>query len=595
MAWALACAGGAAWATGVQMKHTVTLKAGWNAFYLPVTPAGTADEVFADWPVERVGFYDQTAFGETRQFTTGADDSTQGAIVPGMKMWVRGDPGHSSFDALAANGVYVAVNTNKTAFTADLYGEPAAYRVAWHVSDGVTRPLNYVGVSCVSNAQLTADGYLQGLETGWSGRWAVYGVGTAAAPGLQDIARRPTAEHGGVIAMDAEKVSDWSGTLNVSPVSGISLGTNLSVAAVSIRNDAATNRLVRVAFREGAWADGSLHLPVPTVMYLDPAIHAAWQPSLRAEPYVRELRAGETLRLKLAVDRERELLSPEAGTEYGGVIDVTDVSTDRPSGFQTSIPFSAASDGGEFRRTQWPKGLWVATVTLDKVGRMVLDSEVEEYETEVAETTYETTRYEEHADGTVTTNVVTETAIVTNWTPILATAPIPVASPMKLRLMVHVDAAGAMNLMQRARHGGRRLTVAVLPTDTPVLPGSGTFGSSAQFGWTVAETSKVNPFRHAKHPDHDGLNATFDGPAPSGDNFDNYLETVKPELFSIVNKLDLTWDATRAAAWSPEETLTGTCAWSIQGLRREGAVRMSGTFSMRRVSTADLADLREDR
>ena len=49
---------------------------------------------------------------------------------------------------------------------------------------------------------------------------------------------------------------------------------------------------------------------------------------------------------------------------------------------------------------------------------------------------------------------------------------------------------------------------------------------------------------------HDGKNADFDGPAPDGDDFNNYVATVKPELFSIANSLTLAWDATTAAACS---------------------------------------------
>ena len=104
----------------------------------------------------------------------------------------------------------------------------------------------------------------------------------------------------------------------------------------------------------------------------------------------------------------------------------------------------------------------------------------------------------------------------------------------------------------------------------------------------------MNPFRHAKHPDHDGKNADFSGPAPSGDDYANYLSTVKPELFTIENDLRLQWDATNAASWAPEETLKGTCWWTLKGLRREGALEMSGTFQMKRLSTDDLEELKEE-
>lgn len=539
-------------ATGVQMKHTVTLKPGWNAFYLPISLTNSATQVFADWPVETVGFYDQTAFLKTTQFTTGASDTTEGALDLSMKMWKRGDLGHSSFDTLIANGVYVTVNTNNVPFEADLYGEPVAYRVAWHVSDGAKHPLNYVGVSSSQETSITADGYLNGLTTEWSGRWSISGSPMAPVPGLNDLARKPTLKNGDVVAMDAKKISDWSGVLNVSPADGIALGTNYNAGVVSIRNDALETRRVRVSFRNGEWPVGT-PMTTPTVMYSDPNVHTNWQASIRVVPYERELLPGETLKLRLAVDREKELLDPKVGTEYGGIIDVEDISAEHPSYFKTSIPFSAESDGGEFLKTKWPKGLWVMNVKLDKVSQVIVQGEGSSQSTD----------------------------------------PLPVVRPMELRLLLHVDANGAMNLMERARFGGRRLSAPVLPTDTPILPGTGKFGTSAVFDWTVAEKSKVNPFRHAKHPDHDGLSFDFKRDAPSGDDFNNYMEVVKPELFSIMNHLSLEWEATLGAGWSPEEFLSGTCAWNLTGLRREGPINMTGSFTMRRLTSEDLKEISE--
>lgn len=599
LALAATLAVGGAFATGVQMKHTVTLKPGWNAFYLPISLTNSASEVFADWPVDSVGFYDQTAFAFTRQFSTGAADTTEGSVIPGMKLWVKGDLGHSSFDTLIANGVYVTVNTNRTDFTAELYGEPVAYRVAWHVSDGETKPVNFAGISSSQDVKLTADGYFNGLTTDWTNRYLVYGLPTSKIPLLNLIVKTPTLANGGVVAMDAKKISDWSGVLNVSPSAGITLGTNYNSSVVSIRNDAFETRRVRVSFREGQWprvkADepSPLVLPVPTVMYLDSNVHTNWQASLRQVPYERELLPGETLKLRVAVDREKELLDPNVGTEYGGIIDVEDISSERPSYFKTSIPFSAESDGGAFWRTKWPKGLWVMNVKLDKVSRMIAQENVEMYEDEVVEKHYIVDRILTDEDGVTTTNQEEKVTIVTNLVPVLATKPIPVVKPMELRLLMHVDANGAMNLMERARLGGRRLSAPVLPTDTPILPGSGKFGANAVFDWTVAETSKVNPFRHAKHPDHDGKSFDFKGPAPSGDDFENYSQVVKPELFSIMNKLSLDWNATTGTGWSPEEFLSGSCAWNLKGLRREGTIFMTGSFTMHRLSDDELNDLKD--
>ena len=581
-----ACLGLAASATGVRMAHEIVLKSGWNAFYLPVAPGVSADEFFADWPTDRVGCYDQSGYLRTEQFTVSAEDSTQGAVAPRMLLWVRDEPGRSSLVAVPGNAVYLVNVTNRTGFAKTVYGEPTALRTVWHVTSGNDHPLNYLGISTDGTAaQVSGESYLLGLDTDWTSRYTVGGRPTLTAPNLTALGRDPSVANGSAVAMDAAKTGDWSGPLFVSPVNGFDLGTNGTMGVLTVRNDSGTNRTVRVAFAYDQAPTGVLQLP--KLMSLDPAREGAWNTNFNESAYECELKAGERLELRLAVDREKELLGP-AGTEYGGIIRVTDVSPENCSHFRTAVPFSVTADGGEFRRTKWPRGLWIADVTLDKVSQ-ILPEELHRFADVVMTNSY--LEVDESVEPPVT-NEVTE--VVTNRVEIPATTPVKAGAAMKLRLLVHVDYNGALNLMQRARAGGRRLSAAVLPTDLSVISGRGTFGGTATFDWSVAETSRVSPFRHARHPDHDGLRADFKAAAPSGDDFNNYNSTVKPELFSVANEVSFMWDATTGAGWSPEETLSGTCVWTLTGLRREGGIETTGTFTMRRVSALGLDELKED-
>ena len=552
----LLVAAGEASATGVRMRHDIVLKSGWNAFYLPVTLDESADAFFADWPTDCVGCYDQAAYLRTEQFTTSADESTQGAIEPRIRHWVRGESGRSTLRAVVGNAVYLVCVTNKEGFAKTVYGEPVALRMDWHRTTGDDCPLNYLGISTDgADAQMTDNAYLLGLNTDWETCYTVCGRPTLAQPNLTLIDNKdPSVTNFSAVAMDARKTGDWSGPLYISPANGFDLGTNGTMGVLKVRNDSGTNRTVRIHFKPGEVSEDPLqiNLPFPKLQALDPARQSSWNAEFAQTGYERELVAGEILELRLAVDRETELLGP-SGTEYGGVITVTDVSPENCSHFQTSVPFSAKSDGGEFRRTKWPKGLWAVDVTLDKVSQMVSES----------------------SDGSSPT-------------------PVKAGAPMKLRLLLHVDSNGAMNLVQRARLGTRRVSAAALPTDQPILPGEGTFGVAATFNWSVAETSRVNPFYHARHPDHDGLKTDFKSPAPSGDDFNNYNSTVKPELFSVENAVAFAWNATTGAAWNPEETLSGTCSWTLTGLRREGGIETTGTFTMKRLSALDLDELKED-
>ena len=581
-----AFAASAASAAEVRMGCTITLQPGWNAVFLPVAPDETADELFADWPVASVGLYDAAAYLRTAQFSTSADRTTEGAVENGVKYWLRGVPGVASFSAIPANTVLICANTNKTAFVRQVYGVPQAMRTSWHVALSTEAPVNYVAVSTDgARTEATRFGYFGGLDTESSYIATVGGVPTRP-PQLKPITdKTKDVANGTVLAMNAMRTSDWSGPLFVSPADGLDFGTNATMGVVTIRNDAGTNRLVEVSFRAGE-APGTEPIPLlPRLTYLDPAVHGAWQPSLAQTPYVREIPAKGTLTLRVAIDRETDLLG-DRGTRYGGLLSVRDASAADPTHFLTTIPLAATADGGEFRRTRWPKGLWRATVALDKVSRTVPREQVETYREEVVE------ERDTEIDP-VTSNEVEVISYHTNRVPVYATEPVKAGATMTMHLLVHVDANGAMTLLQRARVGSRRVSCVVLPPELPEVAGAGTFGREATFGWTVAERARTNPFRHGRHPDHDGLDAYFEKPTPSGDDFANYLGAVKPELFSISNALHLAWSAHVGAGWNPEETLTGTCAWSFSGLRHEGPIDTTGSFTMKRISDRDLGELRE--
>ena len=530
-------------ATGVRMQHEINLRGGWNLFYLPVTPDEPADRFFADWPTDSVGCYDSSGYLRTEQFTTSADESTQGAITPRMKLWVRDVPVRSTFSAVLGNAVYLVNITNKAGFVKTVYGEPVALRVDLHASNGIDRPLNCLGITTDgTDAPLLSS--LLGLDTGWTSCYSVGGRSALESPTLTLLDPAKPVANGQAVEIDAARAGEWGGPLRVSPANGFNLGTNGTMGVLKVRNDSGTNRIVRVAFSGSARQEGVPLLPVPAILYLDPVRHVDWQrDNLAAVGYVRELVAGETLTLRLALDRTVPITGPE-GAECGGIVTVTDVSPADCTHFQTAVPFAAVwTSYADDPMT----GLWLANVSLDRVS------------------------------GFDEKNAVTD--------------PVSAGAPMNLRLLVHVGEDGAMNLLQRARVGDRRVTAAALPADDPVRPGTGTFAKQATFGWTVGETSRVNPFYHAKHPDHDGLKTDFKTPLPSGDDFNNYVSTVKPELFSVSNTVELVWDG---RPWTPDEILSGECVWTFSGLRREGAVRTEGSFTMRRISKQNLNESKEE-
>lgn len=581
----------------VEMAQKVSLVQGWNAVYLRVGPTDRADAFFADWPVDWVAGYDPVAFQETRQYS--GTDSSEGTVRTAYKVWRRGDPGASSLVGVPGNAIYTCFATN--AWTKTVYGVPLAPRLSWHPC-GTNAALNLVGLSVATGKTATVANYFSGLDSGASAYFRFCGT-NVVAPTMGMVWSGERFVQGEVLAVDATKVSDWSGVLYVSPVTGVDFSTNVSMAAVSVRNDGATARTVCVALSAAL-------LPVledtPTVpqglMLKDVSTQLdsqtnVWTSFIPDTPFSKRLAAGETLTLNLALNRMN--LPGAAGTRYGALLSFQDV--DGGSEMEVTIPIEATSDGGAAAARVWPNGIWLASAELDTVTHFGETREVSNDVFSVSNVIDEVT-----GETTVVTNFDYELSMVTE------TSDIPSGGKMPVRLPMYVARDGSMSLLQRFRYGfdadgglhvysgavtnppvkltgGRRISSSVLPVDTPVIASeAGAFGANATFRFTVASDARSNPMRHPYHPQHDGLaGVAFEKSAPSGDDLANYAGTVKPELFTITNVVEFVWDdASKGAAWNPEETLGGMLKWEFGGLRHEETIRATGRFTMRRITSA---------
>ena len=139
----------------------------------------------------------------------------------------------------------------------------------------------------------------------------------------------------------------------------------------------------------------------------------------------------------------------------------------------------------------------------------------------------------------------------------------------------------------------RRFSTIMMSIDNPVVEKtSGMFGDSLAFDWTIAERAADNPFRHAWHPDHDGKKADYSGPTPSGDNLANYAGIVKPELWSITNRMEFSWHKNNDPhadvdyEWTPSEKTTGFVTWTVSGLTAKHPIVSLGVFVLQRVIKA---------
>ena len=546
----------------VALPQTLSLQAGWNAVYVEVAPTNDLADVFEAWPADSVGLYDPASFLATRQYS--ASSESQGMSIAPIAMWHRGHPEASEVKSLPAGTVCIFFNTNASAGNLSLRGVPAAPRSTWHVT-GVKSPYNFFGLSLQDGATVTPAGVLDGFPgiASLSGIFRVFGSDPLTPPTLSRIYSTSKLRDGNVLLVPSTEISDWSGVLFVSPMDGLDFGTNATKRLLSVRND---GTVARTAAIDLIPVYGSRDVR-PAVHWRDSAVlltNADWNPLSGPAPLSKRLEPGETWTLEFGLDRT--LFDDDVrGTPFGAVLRVTDA--DGASKWRVDVPLQGAASGRASDRNAWPGGLWIAEAAFDSVS----------------------------FDGDGDTGFT------------------PAGGTLKVRLPLHVDAEGQVRLLQRVVAAGAaaedgtfaytlyagkaqvpstsretmRISSAVLPTETPVIPADGgSFsGGIASFSFAVDAGGSTSILRHPTHPQHDGLRWDFETPAPSGDDFMNYQSSVKPETFTVDNQILFLLDFNGGeAAWNPEDAKTGTCIWKLYGLRHEGAIRLSGPMTIQRIA-----------
>ena len=545
--------------------QSLSLVQGWNAVYVEVAPDATADDLFADWPVDHVGLYDPVSFLATRQF--GADWDSEGLTGSSMALWKRGFPEASSFSRVPAGSVLVTYCTNES-HSVTLRGAPAAPRTTWHVS-GTNAVYNFFGFSTTQQTDISA--YLEGSPCeGVKSRayYRIVGDNLDAGPDPLEVRTwNSKVSDGDVLLLPSDDLSDWSGVLFVSPMNGIDFGQNGVKATLTVRNDGKSPRTVSVTLEQAVnAAELQLSGTLPLCLHVRDAdvarTNAAWSAALSGYGPVtkKELAPDETWRLEFGLDRTA-FSSLVKGLSFGALLRITE---DGDSHAKVVVPLAGETSGVVVPDAALPVGLWVADVQFDHV----------------------------LAPGST---VGTETG-----------------GAAKLRLPIHIDANGKVRLLQRVVTAGEiaadgtytyrlyagsavvpstatmvtRISAVCLPTETPVIEAAGESDSVIAFSFAVAADGATSILRHPLHPQHDGLRWDFSTPAPSGDDFQNYKGDVKPETFSVGNRIEMSFGLNGGeAAWNPEDTKSGTCRWTFSGLMRQGNIVLSGPMTVKRVSS----------
>jgi hypothetical protein len=553
---------GAAAGYGQHAQQTVSLAKGWNAVYLQVEPDDArCSVVFGDWPVSSVSLYNMARM--YAQFIESPSEPVSSPVE--FLTWSPGVPaGANGFNQVLAGQSYLIYALSSCVRT--LTGRPAVPRIAWVPS---TNACNLVGFR--SGAGATFGTYLSGAGFDAS-QLAVYAVsGTnSAKPTLVRVGGFTGLNTAPIDAAKAyfiacDKVSSFSGPVKVYPEGTIGLGfpTNSSYQTLRMKNESGSALAVTLTVTNSAILPSGAQPVLPPLQAFDSG--AGWLPLTHL---VRTLQPGEDWSLTLALDRT----GMTAGLLYGGVLVCSDA-----AGGRVEVPLEAEYGPADPAHALWPAGLWVGKATLNQVSQVL-------------------------SDGTTVDGA-------------------KAGGSMELRLILHVDTDQQCRLLQRVLIAGVENTNGVWSPslyldESKVPPGAkcvrissvafgskngnivrddNYFGSNDGFGknlrfiFSLPADDSVNPFRHPYHPDHDGLDAKFKTELPFGDDPQNYVGEIKPELFSITSTITMSWTNAPAAGgasalWNPAEKVSGSVAYQVDGLRREGQILMRGAFELRRIS-----------
>ncbi|MBQ9693267.1 MAG: hypothetical protein IJV69_00730 [Kiritimatiellae bacterium] len=531
----------------VSISQSVTITKGWNAIYINVIPQHSADELFESWPTDSISVYRTISVNDIGALQNGSTTPPTRYAV-----WHRDNATASSFVTLPGDSVLVFKASDN--YSTTVTGTPIARQMIWE--NGATAT-NYFGISAGSAEPTIAD-YFSGLPTEASVTYQMLS-GTEDVPKL--IARSSTTKlkSGNALLIQNVKSGIWSGVFSLTPRYGVDFGAHQTVSSLSITNRSLTKQTISVTLN-GKDGTGS---PALQLYYCDTLQMDAdaWQELTASTPISKELAPDETWYLTLGLDRRG---FDGSGEVRAGVLTVASGAN---AYHQEQIPIIAKAYTlqSEIDGKKWPNGLWLLEAQMDTVTRIV------------------------STDGSVEHDT-------------------PTASKMPVRLLMYVDDQQQMTLLQRvtlATLGDEgvkqvqilygptavtpgdetdsiRLSTPLMPVDVPKVNVTGTFLGSGTATFTVGAESPSNPWKHAYHPEHDGLDWDFKDKAPSGDTFANYKESVKPELWSVHNQLEFLWDIPKAE-WIPEEYYTGTLKWTISGLRHEAPILVRGPFTFRRI------------
>jgi len=531
-----------------------------------------------DWPIEDlysyVGSTDAAA-----QFET--DSSAEAEASNPFQTWSAAAPDSLNLVRLQAGRICTAF-ASETKTVALLGTGVKSGSMSWHKTGGSDNPAewNYLGLA-ITTSRTTPANVLCDLDFTCTGIAKLGGTDETKPNFVVNTSSDPlSVADGETLIANASAASSWYAAPVAYPRDGIVIAASASESSFQLKNTtAAAQTVTGVLQRTGILATAFQGVTGVAVQSSAANGWKAWNFSggqVATNLYfVDTLAAGETRTYAVRFPRAAYDALARANAYQNGFNRTFSAMMRFNFGGSSACTYlglKAASDSGAVV-TPWPMGLWIGTLTFDKVSQV-------------------------KGNQTIVHNV-------------------PAGGRMSVRGLVYVDAQGVTRLLHHALVRTSSVTNAAgdlvtqttvyagdakpasgdagtvmrvdsiaMDIDHPVIEGEGSFTNTVSFSWKIAPNGRANPFYHPYHPEHDGLDAYFEKPAPSGDDMNNYREgKIKPETWSIENVLSFA--SAQVDLDGAPDTMTGTCTWELGNVRRKvnaENIRTSGTFVFKRVT-----------
>lgn len=560
-------------ATVAEAQHvraTVTLETGWNGIYLEATPdEPDPAKFFAGAGVVSVGCYLPDAYEPSSQFRS---DGTKILQKPVSYVVWRADDPDSVLRSLVGGCAYVVYATNTSPVTLTYTGVPCAARMVWRNTVSGERPvLNLCGATLREGAAgVSAAQYFGEGPFGNGTAYYIYGANPNAMESPLPLSALPASLRalapGRAYALTGTAAASWGGVIDFPSGDALEIPLSSNQAILRFRNAGKAKRTFRLTAVRSALSEERF----PALLRALP------RTSLDAEPAYADVEAGAGWEVEVEADAVAEVAlavdrtKMDSSVTSAAVIDIEDLGgsemrarvpltvswEDEARAFarltapapsaatapsEASAPSAPTDEDDELAADDFRAGLWGGVLQLDSVSQLGKPDEVVP------------------AAGQMRVNI-------------LVFAQKDGKAPVLLqRIATGTDSNGTVRLysdLDKVPAGsvGRRLSTVMMSVENPQVTATAksVLGVTADFTWTVGKDARDNPFRHAWHPDHDGLLPDFKTEAPNGDDLRNYENPVKPELWSVRNRLELTWDD--KAGFTPDGVVCGTAQWTVGGL-----------------------------